>query len=90
MFYSSVVQLVHDGWKIIKYTVGHATSYVLYCTFGYKGVLVRALNLHRDQKSLARTGERWKISYHTGFYVKRVLLNIPLVYVCVDRPTLSS
>ena len=24
----------------------------------YKGVLVRALNLHRDQKSLARTGER--------------------------------
>ena len=62
MFYSSVVQLVHDGWKLIKYTVGHATSYVLYCTFGYKGVLVRALNLHRDQKSLSRTGERWKIS----------------------------
>ena len=27
----------------------------------YKGVLVRVLNLHRDQKSLARTGERWKI-----------------------------
>ena len=61
MFYSSVVQLVHDGWKIVEYTVGHATSYVLYCTFDYKGVLVRALNLHRDQKSLARTGERWKI-----------------------------
>ena len=57
MFYSSVVQLVHDGWKIIEYTVGHATSYVLYCTFDYKGVLVRALNLHRDQKSLARTGQ---------------------------------
>ena len=28
----------------------------------YKGGLVRVLNLHRDQKSLARTGERWKIS----------------------------
>ena len=26
-----------------------------------EGVLVRALNLHRDQNSLARTGERWKI-----------------------------
>ena len=26
----------------------------------YKGVLVRALNLHGDQKSLARTEERWK------------------------------
>ena len=24
----------------------------------YKGVLVRVLNLHRDQKSLAGTGER--------------------------------
>ena len=28
----------------------------------YKGVLVRLLNLHRDQKPLARTGERWKIA----------------------------
>ena len=27
----------------------------------YKGVLVRALNLHGDQKSLASTEERWKI-----------------------------
>ena len=27
----------------------------------YKGVLVRALNLHRDQKSLTRTGETWEI-----------------------------
>ena len=34
----------------------------------YKGVLVRVLNMHRDQKSLARTGERWKIPSHTGFY----------------------
>ena len=25
-------------------------------------MLVRVLSLHRDQKSLARTGERWKIS----------------------------
>ena len=61
MFYSSVVQLVHDGWKIIENTFGHATSYLLNCTFDYKGVLVRAMNLRRDQKSLARTGERWKI-----------------------------
>ena len=29
----------------------------------YKGVLARALNLHRDQKSLARTGERWKMAH---------------------------
>ena len=28
----------------------------------YKGVLVSVLNLHRDQTSLTRTGERWKIS----------------------------
>ena len=28
----------------------------------YKDVLVRALNLHRDQKSLTRTGETWEIS----------------------------
>ena len=27
--YSSVVQFVHVGWKIIEYTVVHATSYVL-------------------------------------------------------------
>ena len=27
----------------------------------YKDVLVRILNLHWGQKSLARTGERWKI-----------------------------
>ena len=26
-----------------------------------KDMLVRILNLHRDQKSLARIGERWKI-----------------------------
>ena len=31
--YSSVVQLLHVGWKIIEYIVVHATSYVLYCTF---------------------------------------------------------
>ena len=31
----------------------------------YKGVLVRVLNyFHRDQKSLARIGERWKIPSH--------------------------
>ena len=29
--YSSVLQLVHVGWKIIEYTVVHATSRVLYC-----------------------------------------------------------
>ena len=29
--------------------------------WGSKGVLVRALNLHGDQKSLARTEERWKV-----------------------------
>ena len=28
----------------------------------YKGVLVRVLNLHRDQKSLGRTGEGWKMA----------------------------
>ena len=27
-----------------------------------KGVLVRALNLHGDQKSLAKTEKRWKTS----------------------------
>ena len=33
----------------------------VFCAYSlllYKGVLVRALNLHQDQKSLARTGER--------------------------------
>ena len=35
----------------------------VFCAYSlllYKGVLVRALNLHRDQKPLARTGEIWK------------------------------
>ena len=27
----------------------------------YTGVFVRVLNLNRDKKSMARTGERWKI-----------------------------
>ena len=31
--YYSAVQLVHVDWKIIEYTVVHATSDVLYCTF---------------------------------------------------------
>ena len=26
-----------------------------------KGVLVRVLNMHRDRKTLARTGKRWKV-----------------------------
>ena len=60
MFDSSVVQLVHESWKISNILLD-TPPYVLHCTFDYKGVLVRALNLHRDQKSLARTGERWKI-----------------------------
>ena len=47
----------------------------------YKSVLVIALNLHRDQKSLTGTGETWKILSHTGFYAKRILLNIPVVHV---------
>ena len=33
----------------------------------YKGVLVRVRNLHRDQKSLARTGEM-ENSFVTEFY----------------------
>ena len=36
----------------------------VFCAFSlllYKGVLVRALNLHQDKKSFATTGERCKI-----------------------------
>ena len=39
-------------------------EYRVFCAYSlllYKGVLVRVLNLHRDQKPLARTGERWKV-----------------------------
>ena len=37
----------------------------IFCAYGlllYKGVLVRVLNLHRDQKSLAKIGEIWKMT----------------------------
>ena len=37
----------------------------------YKGVLVRVVKLHRDEKTQARDGERWEIvtqgSTHRGF-----------------------
>ena len=45
----------------------------------YKGVLVRVLNLHRDQTSLAKAGEGWKILSETGCCAQRVLLVIPVV-----------
>ena len=32
-----------------------------YSVLMYKGVLVEALNLHRDKITQARTGETWKI-----------------------------
>ena len=47
----------------------------------YKDVLVRALNLHRDKKSLARTGERWKILQSHRILRMRVLLNVLVVNV---------
>ena len=47
----------------------------------YKGVLVRVLNLHRNQQSLARTGKYGKFISHTEFYAYRVLPNIPDVHV---------
>ena len=47
----------------------------------YKGMLVRAHNLHRDRKSLARTGERWKIPLSHRILRMRVLLNITVVHV---------
>ena len=46
-----------------------------------QGVLVRALNLHRDQKSFATSGGDGKFLRHTEFYAWRVLLNIPVVHV---------
>ena len=49
----------------------------------YKGVLVRALNLHRDQKSLARTGERWKIPYsHSILRIEGSAERARCTYVC--------
>ena len=47
---------LHAFLNIFEHTVFCAWSLLL-----YKGVLVRALNLHQDQKSLTRTGETWKI-----------------------------
>ena len=37
--YSSVVQLAHVGWKIIEYTVVHATTYVHATSYMYSSVL---------------------------------------------------
>ena len=47
----------------------------------YKGVLVRVLNLHRDQTSLATAGGDGIFLSETGFHAQRVLLNIPAVHV---------
>ena len=55
--------------KDIKFTrngvlIGHCAQFFIQPTFentGYKGVLVHALNLHRNRKTQARTGETWKI-----------------------------
>ena len=54
----------------------------------YKGVLVRVLNLHRDQKSLAKTGERWKIS--SSHRILRIEGSAEHSRcTCVDRPSRS-
>ena len=54
----------------------------------YKGVLVRVLNLHRDQKSLARTGERWKTPW--SHRILRIEGSAEHSHcTCVDRPSRS-
>ena len=53
-----------------------------------KGVLVRVLNLHRDQKSLTRTEEKWKISQsHRVLRIKGSAEHSRCT--CVDRPSRS-
>ena len=63
----------------------------VFCAYSlllYKGVLVRVLNLQRDQKLLVRTGERWKIPQS-----HRILLIEGSAEhsrcTCVDRPSRS-
>ena len=55
----------------------------IFCGHGlllYKGVLVRVLNLHQDQKPLSENWGDGKFLSDTGFYANRVLLNIPVVH----------
>ena len=54
----------------------------------YKGMPVRALNLHWDQKSFATTGGRWEISLsHRIIRIEGSAEHSPCT--CVDRPSRS-
>ena len=54
-----------------------------------RGVLVRVMNLHRDQKSLARIGERWKIP--KSHRILRIEGSAEHSHcTCVYRPSRSS
>ena len=50
-----------------------------------KGVLVRVLNLHRNQKSFARIEERWKIPPHRILRVEGSAEHSRCT--CIDRPS---
>ena len=94
--------ILSDRMLRIKGSAGHSRctdlhallsnfKHRVFCAYSlllYKGVLVRVLNLHRDQKSLARTGEIWKIPLS-----HRILrLEGSAQYsrcTCVDRPSRS-
>ena len=57
-----------------NFDTGFSAHIIVYCCIQYKCVLVKVLNLHRDQKSLARTGREienssvTQNSTHRGFY----------------------
>ena len=53
-------------------------------------MLVRVLNLHRDQKPLARTGERWKIPESHRILPIEGSANIPVVHVYIDLHVLLT
>ena len=74
---------LHALLNNFEHTVFSAWSLLL-----YKGVFVIALNLHRDQKSLTRTGETWEIpKSHRILRIEGSTRHSRCT--CVDRPSRS-
>ena len=56
----------------------------------YEGELVRVLNLRRDKNHRREPRRDGKILSDTGCCAYRVLLNIPVVHVCLDITSRSA
>ena len=92
--YSSVVQLVHVGWKIIEYTVVHATSYELQIFRCYQCTqrcrllcspppMYSPPNMYSSVVQLIHVG--WKIIEYTGVHATSYELQIFRCCQCAQR-----